>query len=117
MNVSRTRRRLVECRRYQQKTMGRPFTMSVWSLSPRHGESRRALVAQRRLAARKFRLGWESIEFAYPRPYESDCGGWTLSSPPCGGCARCCADQDAYWLSRFFSARRAADVMLRDMAY
>jgi hypothetical protein len=30
---------------------------------------------------------------------DDDCGGQTLSSPPCGGCSRCCAQQACYYAS------------------
>jgi hypothetical protein len=31
-------------------------------------------------------------------PDRSDCGGWTASGPPCGGCYRCVLDQTLHYL-------------------
>lgn len=45
-----------------------------------------------------------------PSDAGTDCGGWSFSGPPCGGCDRCVGQQLAYYIDK---ERERAAVFLR----
>lgn len=118
MNVTRTRRRLRAQRRYDNRCGRDPWRATPENIAhPSLFDSRPALKLVRRLANLKYRQGIHDLVRIgiLSRPgekFDTSCGGWTWG-PPCGGCDRCIADQQMYYLGRWSDRSRHAGSLIR----
>lgn len=120
MNVSRARRRLMAQRRYTDRCNGdRYWPMPGYRIAPSSIDGRAALVQVRRLSNNKYRKGISDLVRSgiLVDRYDYDCGGWSFSGPPCGGCDRCVADQHLYFLTEWSDRARKANMMIENRTW